>query len=100
MQVNIIVVLLICPKITSMLKAVFILTGFLSFLVACDSKPNKPYDYTCQRPADIPTHYSNGEPVPWDCRWHTFYKEGEVIVIRDSMGQPIALAIHHKKPKK
>lgn len=80
-----------------MLNTTSILVIFISFFVACNSKPTKPYDYTCKRPADIPTHYSNGEPVPWDCRWHTYYKEGEVIVIRDSLGLPIALAIHHKK---
>ena len=74
-----------------------ILICLFSVMVSCENKNTQPYDYTCKRPADIPTHYRNGEPVPWDCRWHTFYKEGEVIVIRDTLGQPIAMAIHHKK---
>lgn len=74
-----------------------ILVCLFSLMVSCENKSTQPYDYTCKRPADIPTHYSNGEPIPWDCRWHTFYKEGEVFVIRDTLGQPIAIAIHHKK---
>ena len=66
-------------------------------MVSCENKNSTQFDYTCKRPADIPTHFNNGEPIPWDCRWHTYYKEGEVIVIRDSLGEPVAMAIYHKK---
>ena len=71
---------------------VSIIVLLLFFLVSCKNKNTKLYDYTCKRPADIPTHFDNGEPIEWDCVWHFYYKEGKVIVIRNEKGEPIALA--------
>lgn len=78
---------------------VLTLVSLILMLVSCENKSSQPYDYTCKRPADIPSHYNNGEPIPWDCRWHFYYKEGQVTVIRDSTGGAIAIAIQHKKPE-
>ena len=76
-----------------MKKTIFltVLTAVL-VLSSCDNKTPYVYDYTCERPSDIPAYFKDGTPVDWDCNWNAYYKEGLVTVVRDSEGDPIALA--------
>jgi hypothetical protein len=84
-------------RITKFKNNVLTFASLILILGSCENKSSQTFDYTCKRPADIPSHFNNGEPIPWDCRWHFYYKEGQVTVIRDSLGGAIAMAIHHKK---
>ena len=76
-----------------MKKTIFltVLTAVL-VLSSCDNKTPYVYDYTCERPSDIPAYYKSGQPIYWDCNWNAYYKEGLVTVIRDSVGDCIAIA--------
>jgi hypothetical protein len=66
---------------------------------ACVNHTSEPYNYECPRPADIPETYASGQPVPWDCNWNAYYKEGRVTVIRDSLGNAVALVKYKTKSK-
>lgn len=66
---------------------------------ACMNTTSEPYNYECSRPADIPETYKSGNPIPWDCEWNAYYKEGLLTVVRDSSGDPIALLVTKKASK-
>ena len=71
-------------------KILFLLGIYL--LNSCSSKTPYVYDYECKRPDDIPEFFKDGTPVDWDCNWNSYYKAGLVTVVKDSVGNPIALA--------
>ena len=74
------------------MKNLLITITLLSFLLtSCVAPDQEPYDYKCKRPADIPDVFD------WDCRLHTFYKEGQVKVLYDKEGNPKGLAIIYNK---
>jgi len=74
------------------MKNLLITTALLSFLLtSCLAPDQEPYDYKCERPADIPDVFD------WDCRLQGFYNEGQVKVIMDKEGKPFGLAIIYDK---
>lgn len=71
------------------MKKLFALFAVLLLISACDTGPDPnhvPYDYTCERPAEIPDTTCNGKKIHWDCDWYVSYTQGRVKILTDSCG--------------
>jgi len=71
------------------MKKLIVIVAVL-FLTSCETQrdPNHvAYDYTCDRPTEIPDTMKGGTPIHWDCDWHASYVTGHVKILRDSSGR-------------
>jgi len=66
--------------------SLIILLMFVGVIYEANGKPEVVYDYTCEVPDDIPSHYENGTKIYWDCGWYASYKAGRVKVFYNEDG--------------
>lgn len=63
------------------LLALFIIgvSGFIGYDEFFKEKP-QTHTQTCERPESIPDTLYDGTDVYWDCKWQSFYNEGNVFI--------------------
>lgn len=89
-------------KIFNVLSITFLVVVFSAlfiqqvyFVVADDGSESVPFDYTCQRPDDIPDTLRDGTKVYWDCDWQASYLNKRTYIIWDKDGNG-AVAVGRK----